>query len=52
MLSLWQQAGRSSCYRRLTKWYMNLHEADAARIEAAVDAPEASGPALGRPLVD
>src|SRR5664280_2724406 len=52
MLSVWQQAGRSSCSRRLTKWYMNLHEADAARIEAAVDAPEASGPALGRPLVD
>ena len=34
------------------KWYMNLDEADAARIEAAIDALEVSGPALGRPLVD
>ena len=34
------------------KWYMNLDEADAARTEAAIDALEASGPALGRPLVD
>ena len=31
---------------------MNLDEADAARIEAAIDALEVSGPALGRPLVD
>ena len=34
------------------KWYMNLDEADAARTEAAIDALEVSGPALGRPLVD
>ena len=34
------------------KRYMNLDEADAARIEAAIDALEVSGPALGRPLVD
>lgn len=33
-------------------WYLGLDSTAAARVEAAIDALESGGPALGRPLVD
>jgi hypothetical protein len=33
-------------------WYIALDTATAARVEAAIDALERSGPGLGRPMVD